>query len=97
MLPARSVDEQQNDCHVRADLRTRIGRIFIENNGLVMGRATDTGDGLVADVGLGLSFAVFSFFDLTASSWYGFHAFNGKYEGAYGTESGLDISLVLHL
>jgi hypothetical protein len=79
------------------DFRTRVGAIYVDSGPLIMGRAIEAGSGYTGDLGAGLLFTPFSYVSLGFVGWFGFFSFTGKYDGAYGTVGGLDISIVFHI
>jgi opacity protein-like surface antigen len=79
------------------DFQTRVGAIYIEDGPLIMGRAVDSEAGYTGDLGVGLAFAPFRYLKLGVSGWFGFFSFTGKYDGAYGTVGGIDLSIIFHI
>ncbi|MCP4677627.1 MAG: hypothetical protein GY854_19350 [Deltaproteobacteria bacterium] len=78
-------------------LRTRVGTIVIDDNGLAMGRTVDSDMGFTGDLGASLAFFPVSFFSIGIDGWFGFYSFNGIYEGVFGSAGGLGLLLSLEI
>ncbi len=78
-------------------LRTRVGTIIIDDNGLAMGRTVDSDMGFTGDLGALLAFFPVSFFSIGVDGFFGFFSFDGIYEGVFGTAGGLGLLLSLEI
>jgi hypothetical protein len=77
--------------------RSHVGGISFDSQSLVMGQAVESGRGLTGDIGVGLSLALASFLSAEIGGWFGFYAYTGKYDGAYGTLGGIVGTLTLKI
>ncbi len=78
-------------------IRTRIGSVFIDDNGLAVGRKLDTGGGFTGDLGASIVFNVVKPLSIGIDGWFGFFSFDGAYEGVYGSCGGLGLIVALEI
>ncbi len=75
--------------------RSRVGAVFIDNNGLPMGRAAEQGSGFAGELGLCIEYYITGYLTVGLDGFYGILFFYGDYEGVYGTGGGLDAFFTL--
>ena len=82
---------------IQLEFQTRIGGIFVDEGPLIVGRAIREEKGFTGDVGVGVGVSPIRALTIRASGYYGFFAFSGDYEGAYGTLGGFTVSFVVSI
>ncbi|MCP4602162.1 MAG: hypothetical protein GY847_16880 [Proteobacteria bacterium] len=78
-------------------LRTRIGSILIDDNGIVMGQAINSGSGFTGDLGASIVLFPVSLLSIGVDGWYGFFTIEEAYYGAAGTLGGLGLIISLEI
>ncbi len=69
---------------------TRIGGLLLNDNGLTIGRATDSGSAFTGDLGLRFDYYPVNILGIGLAGWFGVFSFVGTYEGTFGTAGGLN-------